>query len=125
MNTKTISKMLKISKAVLYSASAAPFVMRILDAAGVEVDRDVKFYVDVMAPVAAGMAGLAYGTLKGNAQVHADTKFLLNHPEYYILTSCKEGDVVSISTEGLTNNLEELIKDVKANTHNVIASRKI
>ena len=125
MNTKTISKMIKISKAILYSASAAPFVMRILDAAGVEVDNDVKFYVDVMAPVAAGTAGLAYGTLKGKAQIHADTNFLLDHPECYILSSCKKGQVVAISTKGLTTNFEELMKDVTADTHNVIASRKI
>ena len=78
-----------------------------------------------MAPVAAGTAGLAYGTLKGKAQVHTDMNFLLDHPECYILGSCENGQVVSISTEGLTNNLEALMKDVKANTHDVIASRKI
>lgn len=114
MNTKTISKMIKISKAALYSASAAPFVMRILDAAGVEVDKDVKFYVDVMAPVAAGTAGIACGRLENKLKMQDYLNWLAEDPARYIAIKDRATKkmFVLVETNALATDTKGLIEDV-------------
>lgn len=59
MNILSLKDKAKLVKGILYTAIAAPIVMDILDAVGVEIDPTTKTIVRWGSPVVAGASGLA------------------------------------------------------------------